>query len=353
MINSPILFGKFGGIVTTSLSAVSTMRVDATGEKIAFRYIPQITSPIESVNIRLGVTGTTAKVRVGVFASAGGYPDNSTQLGGYSTEITPSTGWTGLQALSSNTGDLTVGNNYWIVLDNDTGTVSDTNYFEFQKLQTASSTAQTVCRVYTSSSWTGSAIQPAEVLAIVKHVNGQYFGLHSTAAWNRSTAATDIYGANFQGLKCRVGSKSTVLGAWVYLNKAGTPNDLVLTLYEGTTSRATKTLAQADIATGSWNLLLLTTPYEIPADTDHYLIFSQSGISDSNDYDIYTLLTDSTYISAMMSSNYRFVCGTDIASLTTLYEVPAIVPVYASMESSFDCAAGGGGGRPEFRGGNL
>jgi len=125
---------------------------------------------------------------------------------------------------------------------------------------------------------------------------------------------------------------------------------MTLTLYEGSTSRASVAVAAADLVDDSlgWNDMWFGTPYLCAADTNLYLVLSQAAGDNSNDYDMRVHTFNSTYIEcALPGTSWRFVygSGTDPTAYTVDTGVaPKMIPFIADPTVDLDQAAAGGGG---------
>lgn len=333
----------------TSVAALGSHIIDAAGEKLAFRYMPQTTSPIDAVNFMFNVVGAPGNLKAGVFNEASLAP-GSTQYGGHTAGFGCSDeAWTTMVGLGSNTGNLTLGVPLWIVVEIDSGTFDGSNYV--QTLANAAYNANNGCkfmaRYYTTSWMSPSYSVPCFV---VRHVDGTIGGgcIQSTAG-AAVQGATDIFGSNRQGIRFRVGSKQTVRGFGLVANKAGSPSALVATLYEGAVSKQSVTIPAANISTSIPVWFSFPSPAALSADADIYLVLSQDGGggSDTADYDLVGRTYEAALHAAAFPSRYAYVYGTnsDPTALTAATGFCAgLWPLIGDAEADLDCAAGGGGG---------
>lgn len=332
--------------------------LDASTEKIGFRYWPLTTSPIVAIDMRLNVTGTPGNFKTGVFASTGTYtadaPDDATQLGTYTANWTPSgTGWIGRKALASNTGNLTKLTQVWIVTEYVSGTIDGTNNIQAQHWGNGTNIQPLTphgnsSRHHNGTNWTTTAGQTVVAMLVIEHEDGTYAGVpFTTTTLARPAAATDVFGSNVQGVRFKCGAQVKVTGFFYNIFKAGSPSDLVVEVYEGDTVKYSDTITAALIASSIPNIYTFTSPVLLAADTNLFLICSQSGAggTDANDYDLSVYTLDTTYVSALVSSDRRFVYGTGAPSgltVSTLVEVPILVPLIEDPATDYDMAAGGG-----------
>lgn len=341
----PALAEASGG---SSWADATGMILDASTEKLAFKYYPQTTSAITDVDVRLNVIGAPGNFRIGIFADASNAPDDATQLGGYSGNWTiGADGMTGLQTLASNTGALTRNVPVWVVIEYVSGTIDGSNYIQLQRLSNATSSyGLDLQRHHNGTNWTTTASQVLLQTFAVKHADATYGGLPLQLIL-RSTS-NDIYvnggTVQTQGVKWRTGAQQRVIGVMFYLTKTGTPNDLVITVYEGDTSKDSTTLVAANVQSGA-QFAFFNAPILLAADTDLTILFTQTGTSDSNDYDLHTWAIDAAYLSAVAPSNMRFVSGNGVvpsALTASTTQVPFCVPVWDDESADFDSTSGGG-----------
>lgn len=108
----------------TTWQDATDMILNASGEKLAIKYLPQTTSAITAVDVRLNVVGAPGNFKIGVFANASDAPNDASQLGGYTSSWTlAADGWTGAKSLGTNTGTLTLNTPVWIVIEYVDGTI--------------------------------------------------------------------------------------------------------------------------------------------------------------------------------------------------------------------------------------
>lgn len=338
----------------TAFSNASGMVIDATTEMIGFKYLPATTSPIVAVDIRLTLVGTSPTFICSLWPDTADTPDTGgTQLGTDTPGWTlAATGWTGLKVFGTDSGNLTVNTPVWIVIEYSSGTCDGSNNIQAQARGVG--TLFDRIRHYNGTNWTTTAaIQTAIPFIVIKHADGTFAGIPLTAVAARSSQ-NDIYvnggTTQVQGIRFKCGAQIKVLGVAYWITKTGSPDALTWTAYEGDTSKYSESIAAASVisfASGIFNIAWFGSPILLAADTNLYLIASQTGTSDSNDYDLTTAVFDTTYIDAILPADFRFVYGngTTPSGLTvSSTEFPFVFPVVANMATDFDQAASGGGG---------
>lgn len=338
--------------------ATSTAVMDADTERLAFKFFPQKASPITAVDILLAATGdlTGVQFTIEVALDDGDKPHTSTVLGAATSAFAfTATGFTGLQALVTNTGNLTPGTPVWIVLKWATGSTSLTgaNYITARgpTVTPTSALYSARGRVFNSTDWTTVAAFSSRCAFVVKHVDDTYAGMPYTALAAVPASAPDIFDTNKQAIRFVIGSKSKICGVAVALTKTGTPGDLTVKLYEGSTERATVTVPNASIVTAIAQPFYFTTPYEVAAGSTCYIVFSQAGTSGSNDYRLTVNKFSATYASAAKPASVKFFYGTGSPPATEQEgEIPMFYLLMEEPETDLACAAGGGGGSYVFIG---
>jgi len=330
-------------------------RVDASGDIVAASFVAASTSAVTDIDVNVKFTGDTSDVtfRVSIQGDSSNAPDG-TPIGGTATFAGQNnTGqvWIGLQTLSGGgTGALTVGVQYWVVIDvSVAGSIDGTHYLEMYRDTSAYGWFGSRTALYTGS-WTTNNGQNG--VFVCKRADLSYTGFVYTAANQSHGSATDIYNDGTdhrQGLRFQAGCQVAVCGASVHFLKSGSPGTLTLTLYEGSTSRASVTRLAAEMVTNQWHDFWFGTPYLCAADTNLYLVFSNSAGSDANDYDIRGHTINTTYIEcALPGTSWRFVYGS--GTDPTAYTVDSsgfaakIIPYIADPTVDLDQAAAGGGG---------
>lgn len=332
-------------ISVTALSASTGLILDGATERLGYIYWPGTTSPITELDFNLVLAGTSPTFRAGVFANlaaSGRLPDDATQLGGYTSDWTlGATGWRGIVALGSNTGNLTVNTPVWIVIEYVSGTINAGNSIQMRHLNNTAAIIpnRDLQRHYNGTNWTGTAAQSNLPLFVVKHADNTYGGLPITAALARTIRA-DIYvnggTVQTQGVRFRAATRVRLLGVCYFMTKSGTPNDLVWTVYEGDTSRYSETEVNTQVISATKAICWFSSPVLLNANQDLFILATQTGTSDSNDYDLQAFTIESAYIDALLPAGMRFVYGngTTPSSLSvSANEVAWCWPVIADPEA--------------------
>lgn len=340
------------GAFPISAANASNMIMDADTEKIAYKYIPGTTSAITDIDLAIVIAGTVSDTNFQIEVQTDDADKPSgTVLGAATAEFAgpASGGFIGLKSLVTNTGNLTVNTPVWIVLYRSSG-------------ESLSATDSVGARIYNNSlttyycgfnrgrhhngtDWTTTAVTSAGLVIVVKHADGSYAGNISNSSVGNSSAA-DIYSTNKQGIRMKFGSQIIIRGVTYQLAKAGAPNDLTFTVYEGSVSKYSDTILASSIVTGIANNMYFTSPVLLASNTNIYIILSQAGVADTDDYDIRVLTVGSTYLEAAENADFRFVYGTnsDPTLLTvSTTELPILTPLIDNPVVDLDEAAGGAG----------
>src|SRR3990167_11529179 len=114
--NSITLAGTdiLANIYTAAFTVISGMIIDDITEKLGIKYYTSSTSPITDIAFRITKTGTnTPTYRAAIFgntysAATNGTPDLTNQLSGWASFTPSATGWTNLQTLATDSGNLTI-----------------------------------------------------------------------------------------------------------------------------------------------------------------------------------------------------------------------------------------------------
>lgn len=350
-----------------NVAVATNIVVDASGHAIGIRFVAQSASPIISVDMLLRTYGDTSgcTFKFRIETDNNGVP-SGTLLGsasaGFAGPSSATTQWwcgggTNPINLGSNTGDLTVNNPYWLILYEDGTDPTGTNYIQAYRIAslnpsgTGASNRETFKLDDGSLAWNHATSGTNYVpIYILKTHDGNYHGLSITGPLNLPSAP-DIYGTNRSGIKLRFGAKTYLHAIEINLRKTGSPSDLECKIYEGSTLKATITIASSAITTLTIRRYFLPTPQLLAADTDIYIIFGQdsSGGSDSADYHIYSMQCHPTYYASLVPTGYC--CGvygtgsdpTAFSAVSPEY-VPHIYPLINDTINGLDMDAAGSGG---------
>ena len=288
--------------------------LDASTEQLAFKYLATTTSPITDIDFYMDITGTVTGINfvVEVQTSSSDAP-SGTVLGSASTAFSglAADGWTGLKTLASNTGNLTFGTFYWIVVRVSSGSPDGSNYIQVLYGNNVRTDLGLKVRHYNGTDWTTTTAVFGIGSFVVKHADGTYSGFGSgDSGINASSSATDIYNTNKQGLKIKFGSPVKILGVRTILNIDGSPGTLTIRVYEGSTEKySSPGYSAASMQDDTFSTFLFSSPVLLAADTNLYIIFEQSGVSNSNVYSLDGLDYVSTYKTTIMPTNWDFVYG--------------------------------------------
>jgi len=333
---------------STSLGTFN--RMDAADDALGFSFYAMSTSPITDVDMFLNesgdITGQNFKIRIET-DSGSNQPSGSILGAATSSFAGPGAdGWVGLQTLGTNTGALTIGNKYWIIIYED-GTGSDpdgSNYLTLFNLKWHISNDEAL--FYTGASWTNDDNDSTQYA--LKHLDGSYSGNGFSDVRRQESTQSDIDGTNKQGIRLKFGSKVKIKALVTAFNTSGSPDDITATVYEEDTSRQSYTIPVEYVSDSvdKGALFLFTEDYTFPADTNINIVFTCSGCDSSNDYSLMGVDVNSTYAQASIPDDVEHIYGasaTDPESMTvdtTFY--PRISLPYTILSTDFDESAGGG-----------
>jgi hypothetical protein len=326
-----------------SAAALTTIRMVADTEKIAMKFYARTTSPITHADMYLDVngdvTGITFTLEIQTDSSDA---PSGTPVGTATAAFAgpAADGFVGEKALASNTGALTVNTPYWLVLARSGGgSLSGSVWVQAFRSINGQVNLDRI-RHHNGTNWTTTTALSVMGLYVVKHSSGAYTGSPITVS-GAASASTDIFGTNRQGLKLKFGSRQTLHGVRLRFTKTGSPSSLTVKVYEGTTERQSQVITAAEITTAADFLCWFTTPYEVSADANVYIIVQQTadGGDDSNDYDLRTATIHSAYIAAFAPTDWRFVSGTgdDPTALTvSTTQFPQVFPIVTDPAADFE-----------------
>ena len=347
---------RLGGIISalTNISLSTTdvnLTMDADTEKLAVKYYPATTSPITDIDLYLTPTGTVTGVNFKIQVETNGADiPSDTVLGAATPEFAgPSAGaFIGLKTLATNSGNLTINTPVWIVLLRSSGASLDaSNYIRMARMGTSMEYPR--ARHYNGTNWTTTSVTVYSACLVIKHADGTYVGMPINANSVNPTNGGTIYGTNRNGIKIKFGSKVFLRGIQVFLYRLGTPNSLVVSVFEGSTLKYSETILQTSILSSIGIPIYFTSPVLLASNTDIYIILKQEsdGGSSSNYYRSFVYdIASANYIECLCSPNLRFIYGT--GDDPTLYniettEIPNINPIIDDPAIDLDEGAVGGG----------
>lgn len=333
-----------------SLSVATNIRMDADGEMIACKFYADRTTAIDGIdwNVTVGGTVTDTNFTVEINADSSDAP-SGTPLGAASAAFAgpAATGLTGLNTFTD-TGALTLNAAYWAVLKRASGgSLSGTDYLEGRTEGTGNRFNGEKARHHDGTNWTNTTAVLAPCLIVFRHTGGTYSGTALTANQS-SSAQTDIFSTNRQGIKVKYGAQVKIMGARLVATKTGSPSALEIVVYEGATEKYSDQIAAAEITSAVSFVVWFASPVLLAADTDIYVVLRQAadGGSDAADYDLRTWACNATYLNASMAPDMRMVAGTgdDPTALSVVTsECPWIQPIVVDPAAEFDTPAASGG----------
>jgi len=377
---NPYIFSSILNSATGSGgSAATAMTIKAANEKVGIKFWARSTSPItsfECVIITLG-TGIDKVVRCGIFNDSSGSP--GTQVGSYTADITI-INVAGIKYLNggdfsaltpNNTGNLTLNDPYWLVIEYVSGTWDASNSIQIIRLSPRSD--REVIKHF-ASVWDDVTPVNLPAMAIFKHANntvsnlsglltllGTGSSIDGTIAphiFKNTVPATDEY--NVQFVKYSMGCKHLLKGIVFSLQVVTTPSALDIRVFTGATVGTqvgtTLSIAYEKVGDVIPMTIVFSDPITINADDVVRIVFSQEGTSGSADYNFRVYTVDADFITYLLPETIQFCYqGLPEVSLafpvspdfsgeqiltTEVFEKFSII--FMDLSNDFDCVASGG-----------
>jgi len=322
--------------MSSSLFANSTTSImDADGEQLAFKIYPQTITPIVGVDLCLGIAGTVTDInfRIRIETDNADKP-SGTVLGAATPEFAglAASGWTGLKTLETNTGNLTINTPVWVVFYRSSGASLSASNNVATRGTASPAFSLPRSRHFNGTNWTTTAIGSGRLGYVVKFSDNTYGGIPFTNIRGMPGGVPYIYSNNRQGVRLKFGSQIKIIGFITAINKGGTPNNLVATVFEGTTAKYSTTIQSGAIVGNLTTPFWFESPISLAPLEDVYIVLNQesNGGNASNYYALTAVPFDSTYFSAAMPPDMAFVYGT--GDNPTLYtapndQIPYIIPL--------------------------
>lgn len=344
------------GINTPRFSTAFPTGITGSTQMLGVKFMATTTSAITDVALYIDETGdiSTHTYDVSIQSDNAGVPDG-TDLGADKSFTTADDGWIALQTLPTNTGALTVGTSYWVVVDVNAGIPDGSNNIKLRSNTVFNNSV--LARHHNGTNWTTTPILYGATAMVFKHADASYSGYVGGIDSADASGYTDIFDTNKQGIKTRFGSQMKILAFQCQLTVAGTPGNLTASVYEGSTLKYSSfPMVGAFVPSEATIRLCFDTPILLAANTDIYIILSQDGTSGSNDFDMTTYTSPSAdYVEAYLPDNFRMVYGSGAdPTAFTVSTTKAPVDCYMLISdpaTDNDETAGGGGGQRVIGGG--
>ena len=287
------------------------MLLDGTTKRVGFKFYALKAVTLTDIDFWLAKTGTPSAVNLTAQIETDSSGSPSGTLVGTATAAFAAVGdgWQGTQALGSSAA-LTAFTPYWLVILVSSATTLDgTNYYQARQCQIRPN--RDVIRQYNGTNWTTTATVSLAGVFALKDSAGAFYGVPLSSAVGNS-ARTDVFGTNRQGVRYSFGSQVRAVGASFIATKAGSPSALEVVLYEGSTEKASASLAAADISSQAFTEFYFSSPVTLAANTNIYVVLRQAsdGGTDAADYDLRAYTINATYVEALFPPDRRSVSGT-------------------------------------------
>jgi hypothetical protein len=346
------VLGRYGG--SNSVSNNTTIIMDADTEIGAIPFIPETDQHITHVDMLLNFIGdhTAIHYTLGIYADSADAPDTATLMGGLTAEVHGISGGAGTGAwLGGGTdpieltthADLVANTPYWLCLQIGVSGGGLNAGVTVGMRGLTISPYPLRSKLYTGTWGTASTIR----VGYVVKVGSLYYGLPfdtSVATSSRPDIFVDTGNSRKQGISFKVGCKMYLRGILVTLTKTGTPENLDVYVYTGTTELWHEHINDLNIITAVPRFIWFTTPVPLAPDVMTYIILSQTGTSTSHDYNLRVNAVPANYMSAAQDDNFRMVYGTETVPTTVSpTECPNMWPVVCDTAVDLDQEAAGAG----------
>jgi hypothetical protein len=308
-------FGANGLVAPTTPTG---MYLQAATDKLGLKFYSKSTAPIDYCDIYFTVTGSGSGVtqKCQIEADGTNAPNDASVLGSASEAFAMTAGWSGPQSLAADTGALTLGAPYWLVIIDGGGTPPSGSYYPTARTCTNGSGGGAIRR-YTTSWGAGTGGDPVFIL---HHTDGTLEGLPYSGAL---TSSLSLYGTAAAGIRFQVGAQATLQSITVRTSITGTPDgafDVDLMVGGSATPVATISIPLASVVNNITTTFPLPAPQTLTAGTPYYLVAHQhSGGTNAKCYGLQSVPINATYAAATgMGTAFSYVSGTvgDPANLT-------------------------------------
>lgn len=336
--------------LTSAHQNLSGMIIDAATEMLAEKFWPDSAEDVTAADMYVTVVGDCSGInfKLQIETDSSDAPSGSVVGAASSAFAGPNVAGGATQWLGGGTNPVNLGASctvalnqpYWKVLYVTSGAPDGSHSIQLRG-NFNSAPGDHKVRHHNGTNWTTTTAVTTESVSIVKYNSGKIQGFGCTAAAIRSATANDIYvNSNVnqvQGLRLKFGCQVKIPMVFLRLQKTGTPNDLVCTVYENDVStKQTATIDDTYIQNGVRFCFRFASPVWLAPNKNINIVLSQTGTSDSHDYDTYTLSTIAAYYSLYYTSGQGFIYGNlgtpDALTLSTV-EVPHIYPAIEFIES--------------------
>lgn len=330
-----------------SESATGTTPIKNYTQQLAIQYWPQTTSPIKGFCLYENVNGTGGASAFNftwrVETDDGSNLPSGVTLGGTVEFVGASAdGWGSQYNLSSDTGNLVIGTPVCPIVNVSAGTPDNANWMGWIS-DGGDQIIPGYIKHYNGTAWVTVETR-AQASLVVVHEDGTLGGL-ALQGGDSTSGLTDIYQNDTQGLRGKFGCNTTISGILFIVDKAGSPGDLTLYIYEEDTEKYNITIPVGSVSDIS-NTISWFNPTTITANKNFTILFKQSAGTDSNDYDWFAYTANSNFINAAIPVGWGLVSG-NISTTTpdnmTLAnnKVPKFKLFFTNTSSDF--MSGGGG----------
>lgn len=330
-------------------SAASGVSMQNNTDKLAMSFYPKENLAITAVDMYFDIAGdvTDTNLTLEVQTDNAGNP-SGTYLGAPTAKFSApaADGLVGEQTLGSNTGVLAKNTRYWLVCNYSSGgELNATDYLK--NMQTDNSKEPSlVIKTWNGTAWKLGASTTTSYM--VKYSDGTYSGFPFSSGVRGLSGAEDIFSTNVQGVMVVFGTNVTLSGCAFQFDITGTPGILNVSVYENKTLKYSGFKEEALMGDGSRNTLLFNDSVSVLGNTPIYIIFSQSGTSGSNDYDMYGRSVQSAYYNWSKPQHFDFVYGNisnQTVNLTVETDwVPYFMIYFTDFQKDLNTTVGGAPG---------
>ena len=308
-------------LIQLSHVAVANATVKAANQQIAYKFYPDNAAAITAFDIIFTCTGTLTgiTIKAHIETDSGGAPSGVAISGDTPAFACPATStWTGLQTFATDSGALTPGTPYWLVLFDGGGTApTSSNFWQARTATTAGHDGGAV-RQHNGTNWTTTAISIGDGVFLLKHGSSGYSGVPGGVA--AATTATGVYQKNLLAMSFQSSMPLLLRGVQLMMTVAGTPSNLeVLVFANGSQQGSTLTINSSDIINLYPSVYYFGSAIQVPANVPVYIILHQvsDGGSSLNNYKPWTIpVSSASYMPALCDANFQFLAGAYATSIT-------------------------------------
>ena len=287
--------------------------LNGTTNATGIRFRMSSTSPIVSANFyeQMGEDLSGSYINISIWSRNLTTGNPETMLGTPTPQFAcrATSGWSGEQSLGTDTGALVINDLYFAVIQQENGTLFNATRFLRGRFGNRVENIDSTARFKNDTTWGFINDLPTYApIIVLKHADGSYSSMKAYSSKDTSSGNRDILGVNVQGIKFIPSCNVTAYGVAFDILKAGTANTLTFQIYNNITSEMSVD-SLVNYIVSDVNQMYFDTPFVFKQNTTYYLLFNQTGTSDSNDYDLVGNYVNVSYYNYMKPDNWDMVYG--------------------------------------------